>query len=69
MGMRNAAPIPIRQMRINEATTVYGRFSAISTTDMQFSLWPRGQNRPADGARQESKVIIRGDFSHFLKVT
>ena len=34
MGMRSAVPIPMSAMRIRTATTVYGRFSAISTTDM-----------------------------------
>src|SRR5882757_1738010 len=33
-GMRSAAPIPIKLMRINIATTVYGRFSAASTIDI-----------------------------------
>jgi hypothetical protein len=34
IGILNTAPIPIKVMRINVAITVYGRFSAASTTDM-----------------------------------
>src|SRR5271155_1487890 len=38
MGMRKAAPMPIKVIRISKAATVYGRFSAVSTTDMRV-LW------------------------------
>ena len=34
-GMRRAAPMPSSAMRISEAITVYGRFSAIWTTDIK----------------------------------
>src|SRR5580692_10919375 len=59
MGIRNAAPIPIKVMRIRVATTVYGRFSANSTTDMRTNLVEAPQQSRSRKSRPGS------DFSHY----
>ena len=35
--MRNAAPMPMRQIRIRDAMIVYGRFSANAANDIKNS--------------------------------
>src|SRR5580698_9016523 len=65
IGMRRAAPIPIRQMRIRDATIVYGRFNANAASDIRKSQRRRLQYQSRPKPARESDGTQKSPSTEF----